>query len=168
MAGVSSLGAGIVLAAEAEKLKVQRSPVTGLATFVTAADGGVIPVEAAGGVAATLPSDFLEQYGHLVGAAPHNPFDLVAHGHGLGWGRLSEFRHKEASAGQEPNREGVDVATGGVIQHHCSLSPDLEVTIGILAYGPGLFFSLRILAAPRSTFTYLSVFGLRICTMSFF
>lgn len=67
MVGVSSLGAGIVYAAEAEKLKVHRSPITGMATFVTAADGGAIPVAVQGGVAATLPGDFLEQYGHLFG-----------------------------------------------------------------------------------------------------
>ena len=49
------------------ELNVHRSRTTGLATFVTAADGGVIPVPAVKGKARLEPRDFLAHRGQLFG-----------------------------------------------------------------------------------------------------
>ncbi len=48
-------------------LTVRTSPVTGLATFVTAADGGAIPLQAAPPRAQIEPMDLLVEYGGLFG-----------------------------------------------------------------------------------------------------
>ena len=48
-------------------LKISRSDVTGLANFVTAADGGAIAVRAPAGRAVPGPIDFLRQHGRLFG-----------------------------------------------------------------------------------------------------
>ena len=51
----------------ATALTVHRSPITGLATFVTAASGGTIRVESPRGKARIEPMDFLRQYGRRFG-----------------------------------------------------------------------------------------------------
>jgi len=48
-------------------LKISRSPLTGLATFVTAADGGAIPMDGVAAGAAPQPIDFLRAHGNLFG-----------------------------------------------------------------------------------------------------
>ena len=50
-----------------DDLIVRKSRVTGLATFVTARDGGPIGTDAATATAAARPMSFLEQRGHLFG-----------------------------------------------------------------------------------------------------
>ncbi|MFH0981710.1 MAG: M4 family metallopeptidase, partial [Planctomycetota bacterium] len=49
------------------ELRVRTSPRTGLASFVTSADGGPIAVSAAPGRSEVRPTDFLAQYGHWFG-----------------------------------------------------------------------------------------------------
>lgn len=49
------------------ELKIQSSPVTGLANFVTATNSKAIPVNRLPGATTTLPIDFLHQYGQLFG-----------------------------------------------------------------------------------------------------
>ncbi len=51
-----------------DQLTVHRSDATGRAFFVTAADGGVIPVAKRVGRGAVGPLDFLYEYGHVFGA----------------------------------------------------------------------------------------------------
>lgn len=48
-------------------LRVRHARATGLASFVTSADGGVIPVTPAIASAEATPNDFLDQHGHLFG-----------------------------------------------------------------------------------------------------
>lgn len=124
-------------AGRTDDVQVRPSRVTGLATFVTPNQGEVIPVAPTGGVAAILPEDFLEQYGHL--------FGIVDHGNQLA----------VAAAGQDPigfttttyhqYHQGVRVFAGVVKVHQ---RPD-----GAVSAANGAFFPIpaKLITVPTLT-----------------
>lgn len=69
---------GAAAPAPVQTVNIQTSPATGLATFVTPTNGNAIPVTPKAGVANILPTDFLEQYGHLFGIKDHQTELAVA------------------------------------------------------------------------------------------
>ena len=68
LAVLAAVPAHSALSAEHDaKLDVRKSSITGLASFITAADGDAIPVRQLAGRPQTRPEDFIATHGHLFG-----------------------------------------------------------------------------------------------------
>ena len=73
LAALVALPVPSALSADREAaLDVQQSSITGLASFITATDGGAIPVRQLAGQQQPRPEDFLAGYGHLFGISDPN------------------------------------------------------------------------------------------------